>query len=212
MSFEHWTPEQWAVFTLTIAVGLAAVAVLALAGRRYVPPNLTLPDVRRVPRPSIVMAERRAVVARYAPAWAAEAGYVERTRPLPVIAGELPGWVDPTVADFTGPGIGALSSIQAVTVDPTLRTEAEISAELDAWINAYADLSGLMPETAAAAETMRVNLEPVLRKAHLWRIRGEGGPARQALNDWRMGTETGEYPLITTSDLRPYAAALLLAQ
>lgn len=212
MSFEHWTPEQWAVFTVTIALGICVLAVLALAGRRYVPPNLSLPDVRRVPRPSIVMTEHRA--RNFAAEWRAsyDASPAPLTRPLPIIVGELPDWVDPTIADFTDPGIGALSSIQAVTVDPTLRTEAEISAELDAWINRYADLSGLMPETAAAAETMRCNLEPVLRKAHLWRIRGEGGPARQALNDWRMDTATGEYRLITTADLRPYAAALLLAQ
>jgi hypothetical protein len=208
MSFEHWTPGQWTAFTVTLAVGLVAAAVLLLAGRaRYVPPGLNLPDIRRVPRPSIVMTERRQRVhdcnthEPYA--------RIGASRNVPVIAGELPGWVDPTVADFTDPGIGALSSIQAIGVDPTLRTEAEISAELDAWINAYADLSGLMPETAAAAETMRCNLEPVLRKAHLWRIRGEGGSARQALNDWRIGTKTGEYPMITTADLRPYAVALL---
>lgn len=205
MSFERWTPGQWTVFTLTIAVGLAGVAVLALAGRRYVPPGLHLPDIRRVPRPSIVMTERRQPAA----VGAVRMPRIEPSRNVPIIAGELPGWVDPTIADFTDPGIGALSSIQAMTVDPTLRTELEIEAEIAAWVNAYADLSGLMPETAAAAETMRVNLEPCMRKAHLWRIRGEGSQARQTLNDWRMDTPTGEFRMLTTSDLRPYAAALL---
>jgi hypothetical protein len=58
---------------------------------------------------------------------------------------------------------------------------------------------------------MRCNLEPALRKAHLWRIRGERGSGDRALNDWRIGTETGEYAMLTTSDLRSYAAALLVS-
>lgn len=204
MSFEHWTPQQWAVFTVTIALGFVVAAVLLLAGRRYVPPA---PGRGResVPRPSIVLALARttdAEVDALRGCW--REAYDNGT---PAVE-----WLDPMTADFADPGIGALSSIQAITVDPALRTSAEISAELDAWINAYADLSGLMPETAAAAETMRCTLEPALRKAHLWRIRGEGSEQRQRLNDWRMNTPTGEYPMITTADLRPYAAALLLAQ
>jgi hypothetical protein len=170
-SMQHWTPEQWAVFTVTLAAGLIAAAILA-AARRWTAPAL-LRARGPAPRPSIVLTERR----------------------MPVAAWQAPTWTDPMAADFTDGGIGALSSIQHVTVDPTLRTSAEINAELDAWVNAYADLSGLMPETDAAAETMRVALEPVLRKAHLWRIRGEGSEQRQRLNDWRMDTPTGEWPL-----------------
>jgi hypothetical protein len=192
-SMQHWTPEQWAVFTVTLAAGLIAAAVVAVL-RRYTAPAL-LRAGGPAPRPSIVMAERRTHTA--------DVGR-RMTQPLPT-------WVDPMAADFADPGIGALSSIQAITVDPTLRTSAEISAEESAWINAYADLSGLMPDTAAAAETMRINLEPALRKARLWRVRGERGSGDRALNDWRIDTATGEYRILTTADLAPYAAALLVS-
>jgi hypothetical protein len=209
---QHWTPEQWAIFTATVAIGIATAAVLVLAGRRYVPPSLSLPDPARVPRPSIVMTERRA--RNFAAEWRAayDTPAVERTQPLPVIvgAGGVENWVDPTMADFTDPGIGALSSIQQMVIDPTLRTSAELHAEESAWINAYADLSGQMPETDAAAETMRIALEPVLRKARLWCVRaGEGGAGRRGLTDWRINTATGEYAMLTTADLAPYARALL---
>lgn len=207
MSFEHWTLEQWAVFTVTLAAGIIAAAVLAVLRRYTAPAPLTLPDIHRVPRPSIVMTERRALAVtapRHLP-------YIEPSRHVPIIVGE---WTDPMAmseTDFTDPGIGSLSSIQATATDPALRTAAEISAELKSWVNAYADLSGSMPETDAVREAMRITLEPALRKAHLWRIRGEGSEQRQRLNDWRMNTPTGEYPMLTTADLRPYAAALLLA-
>ncbi|MET0426690.1 MAG: hypothetical protein ABW046_22675 [Actinoplanes sp.] len=169
MNMQHWTPEQWAVFTVTVAAGIVAAAVLATLQRR----RWTAPALHRVrspqPRPTVVRAAAR----------------------VPV-----PAWTDPQLLhDFTDPGIGALSSIQAITVDPTLRTSAELHAELDAWVNAYADLSASMPETAKATEQMRVNLEPVFRTARLWRLQGEGSSARQQLNDWRIGTKTGEWPL-----------------
>lgn len=207
MNFEHWTPSQWTVFTLTIALGLVAIAIVALAGRRYTPPQLQ--HARGpAPRPSIAMTERRAVAAvPLDPRSVDPVHLAAHMRPLADRGWRE--WTDPMTADFTDPGIGALSSIQAITADPALRTEAEISAEESAWVHAYADLSGLMPETDAATETMRCNLEPALRKAHLWRIRGgETGP-RAALTDWRIDTPTGEYPMLTTADLHPYVAALL---
>lgn len=177
-SMQHWAPDQWAVFTVTIAAGLIAVTILGALQRtrRYVAPALRR-AIAPPPRPSIVMAERRQPIPRAEP-WP----FDDR-------------WLDPMAADFGDPGIGALSSIQRVTVDPTLRTSAELHAEEDAWVNAYADLSPLMPETDAAVEQMRVNLEPAWRKVHLWRLRGEGGEQRQRLNDWRMNTSTGEWPL-----------------
>lgn len=185
-SMQHWTPGQWAVFTVVIGAGLIATAVLAVL-RRYTAPAL-LRARGPAPRPSIVAAQARmtdAQVDAFKDRW--RAAYDNGT---PAVE-----WLDPMAADFTDPGIGALSSIQAAEADPALHTAAELSAELSAWINAYADLGRLMPETAAAAETMRVNLEPALRKAHLWRIRGEGSEQRQRLNDWRMDTPTGEWPL-----------------
>jgi hypothetical protein len=208
-SLQHWTLEQWAVFGVTIAAGIAAATLLYVARSAVIgwtaPAPLRRVEHTSTPRPSLVLTQQRqAVAARYAPAWAIEAGYIEPTRQVPIIVGA--DWTDPAMLDdFTDPGIGALSSIRALDDSDEMQT----TAELDAWINAYADLGALMPETDAARETMRVNLEPALRTARLWRVRGEGGPARQQLNDWRMDTPTGEHRMLTTADLGPYARALL---
>jgi hypothetical protein len=209
-SLQHWTPDQWAVFGVTVAAGVAAAVLLYVARSAVLgwtaPAPLRRVEHTSTPRPSLVLTERRALASLPA-AW--EPGSIVSSAYLAAHTVPLPAWIDPMRVDFTDPGIGALSSIQAVSVDPTLRTSAELHAELDAWVNAYADLAPLMPETDAAAEQMRVNLEPVLRTARLWRVRGEGGPARQQLNDWRIDTPTGEYPMLTTADLAPYARALL---
>jgi hypothetical protein len=191
-SMQHWTPEQWGVFTATIAAGLIAAAVLAVLRRgRWAPPA-----AHRVrgpgPRPSLVLTQARptsAEVERFKVMW--REIHANARQPMTVLDAT---WVDPMKVDYTDPGIGALTSILAVESDPALRTAAEVDAEEDAWINAYADLAPLMTETAAAVEAMRVALEPAMRTARLWRIRCEGGPARQALNDWRMDTPTCELP------------------
>jgi hypothetical protein len=211
-SVQHWTPEQWAVFAVTIAAGVVAAGLLYAARSAVL--GWTAPAPLRhvahtsTPRPSLVLAQQRAPLPELTSSTDWVAAALDRARPLPVIvgAGGVENWVDPTMADFTDHGIGALPTIQIMTVDPTLKTSAELHAELDAWVNAYADLSSLMPETDAARETMRVNLEPCLRKARAWRLRGERG---RELNDWRMNTPTGEWPMLTTADLAPYARALL---
>lgn len=182
-SMQQWTPEQWAVFTVTIAAGVIAATLVAVLRRaRWAPPAL-LRARGPGPRPTVVRAVARA--------------------PLAVRH-------DPMELDYTDPGIGALSSIQIMTVDPTLKTSTELRAETDAWVNAYADLSFAMPETAQAAEDMRITLEPVLRKARRWLIQGgEGGAGRKGLADWRIGTATGEYPRIDRQYLM--ARALLVS-
>jgi hypothetical protein len=195
-SVQQWTDGQWAVFAVTIAAGVAA-AVLLYAARSAVlgwtaPAPLRRAALTSAPRPSLVLTERRAIAAVPLDPRSIDPAYLaEYMRPL-----TDRDWRDPMAADFTDPGIGALSSIQAVDVDPTLKTSAELHAELDAWVNAYADLTPLMPETAAAAEQMRIALEPARRTIELWRMRGEGGPARRALNDWRMDTPTGAFPIV----------------
>jgi hypothetical protein len=182
MSFEHWTPEQWAVFTITVAAGIVAAVVLAVLHRtRYYD----------------------------TPAWVDPRGMLtEQRRPAPRVIAPAT-WVDPMVADYTERGIGALSSIQAMTVDPTLRTAAEVQAEEDMWINAYSDLTYFMPETDAAREQMRINLEPAMRTARLWLMRAGEVGARAALSTWRMDTPTGEYAAIDRQQLM--ARALLVS-
>lgn len=122
------------------------------------------------PRPSLVLTERRQSVSG--------------------------AWTDPARADYTDPGIGALPSIQHIDADPALRTAAEIAAEEYAWIHAYDDLTGLMPETDDAREKMRIALEPVERKARLWLMRNGETGARAVLADWRMSTPTAEMPTL----------------
>lgn len=200
-ALQHWTPEQWSVFTVVIAAGVIAMAVLAVLHRaRWTPQPLRRVAPTSAPRPSLVLTERRTPSFAFDPSMR-----LDDTIALGQIARDE--WVDPMAADFTDPGIGALASIQALGDTDEMQT----TAELDAWINAYADLRFAMPETAAAREQMRINLEPAMRTARLWRMRGEGGAGRRALNDWRMDTKTGEYPMITTSDLHPYVAALLVS-
>jgi hypothetical protein len=189
MGMEYWTQEQWLAFTGLSVSGVAAVALLTMGLRAM--RAWTAPAPLRF-APAHAMPERRALAVKRAPAWAAEAG-----------------WTDPMRTDYTDPGIGALSSIRAVAADPALVTGHERQATEEAWIHAYDDLSGRMPETDRAAETMRVNLEPAMRKARLWLMQAGEIGAKAVLNTWRMDTPTGEYPnpfLIT----QPAVAAALL--
>lgn len=168
-----WTQAQWIAFGGWSVAGTSAVVLLVMALQTVrgwtapAPLRLAHAAGHTGPRPSITRA-------------------VER-RPLPAVS-----WTDPMRSDFTDGGIGALSSILAAEADPALVTEHERTAEDDAWVHAYADMSAMMPETAAAAETMRINLEPALRKAHLWLIRAGETGARAALAEWRMSENTGE--------------------
>lgn len=202
-SMQQWTPEQWAVFTVTIAAGVIAATLVAVLRRaRWTPPAL-LRARGPAPRPTVVRAQVRMTDAEVD-------AFKERWRAMYDSGTPVAQWLDPMRADFTDPGIGALSSIQIMTVDPTLKTSTELRAETDAWVNAYADLSFAMPETAQAAEDMRITLEPVLRKARRWLIQGgEGGAGRKGLADWRIGTATGEYPRIDRQYLM--ARALLVS-
>jgi hypothetical protein len=196
---QQWTDGQWTVAALTIVAGLAAAVLLWRVRSAVI--GWTAPATYRAahtsaPRPSLVLAAARTPLPD-----ADFDAFKERWREAyrdgrPAVRVLDAAWTDPMRVDFTDPGIGALSSIQAIDVDPTLKTSAELHAELDAWVNAYADLTPLMPETAAAAEQMRIALEPARRTIELWRMRGEGGPARRALNDWRMDTPTGAFPIV----------------
>lgn len=199
---QHWTPEQWGVFAVTIAAGVIAGALLYAARSAVLgwtaPAPMRRAEVIVTPRPSLMLTQARmtdAEVERFKERWN-EAHANGRT------AAE---WLDPMKADYTDPGIGSLTSVLAIDDDPQLRTAAELRAEEDAWIRAYEHLESMMPETDAAFERMRINLEPAMRTAKLWRIRGEGSTARQWLNDWRMDTPTGEYSPIDRQYLTAYA-------
>jgi len=201
-SMQHWTPEQWGVFAVTIAAGVIAAALLYAARSAVLgwtaPAPMRRAEVVLTPRPSLMLTQARMTDAEIE-------RFKERWNEAHANGRPAAEWLDPMRADFTDPGIGALASIQAIDADPQLRTAAELQAEEDDWINAYADLTPMMPETAKAHEQMRVALEPAMRTAKLWRIRGEGSTARQWLNDWRMDTPTGEYSPIDRQYFTAYA-------
>lgn len=165
-SMEHWTTGQWTVFAVTILLGFAGIVMAYKARSAVLGWNAPAP-LR--PAPVAMLTERR--------------------EPLPIRH-------DPMKQDYEQDGIGALTSILHVPVDPGLRTAAELAAEEYAWIHAYDDLKPLMPETAAAREAMRVALEPAERKARLWLMRNGETGARAVLTGWRMSTPTGAYPAI----------------
>lgn len=183
-----WTQDQWIAFYGVTAAGIGAVMLLMLglrAMRQWAAPARLRPHAAHTAHvPSRMLA-----------------------MPLPPRADRTAAaaWQDPMKADYTQGGVGALSSVLAAAADPALVTEYERRA----WINAYADLSGAMPETDAATEAMRVNLEPALRKARVWLMRSGEVGARAVLASWRMDTPTGEYPSPFAITPRAVAAALL---
>lgn len=188
-SMQHWTTGQWTVFGLTIAAGLAAVALAWIARSAVLgwtaPAPLRTATHTLAARPTLVLAAARRPLPPHD---------CNRHEPLIDPARQVPVQHDPMTIDYGSHGIGALPDLLVIDADPALRTSTEIAVEEAAWINRYADLSGMMPETAAAREGMRVALEPAFRTARLWLIRcGEVG-AKAELAGWRMDTPTGEWP------------------
>lgn len=217
-AMQHWTTGQWVVFGLTIVVALGAVTLAYVARSAVL--GWTAPAPMRIapsstPRPSLVLAERRAIAARHAPAMAITAGWIEPARQVPIIVGDsptaLPVQHDPMTLDYSSHGPGALRDLLEVVADPALKTSAEIAAEESAWINAYADLSGMMPETDKVRESMRVAIEPAMRTARLWLMRAGETGARAVLADWRINTDTGEIRNPFAITPRSVARALLVS-
>lgn len=184
---EFWTQDQWVAFTGVTMSGVGAIMLLMLGLRAMRGWNAPAP-------------------LRLAPAHAIE--YRGTSKP----AARLPGggsWTDPMRADYTDPGIGALSSIRAVADDPALFTEHERRTAEDEWVHAYDDLADRMPETAAAAEAMRVAIEPALRKARLWLMQAGETGAKAVLANWRIEEHTGELRNPFAITPRAVASALL---
>lgn len=200
-SMQQWTTGQWAVFAVTIIIGLAAVA-LAYAARSAIL-GWTAPAPLRVataapatPRPRLMLTDRRPPSTV-----AVSGGWIEPTRHVPVIVGADGTWTDPALTDYLDGGIGALSAIQQAEADPIMET----AAERDTWIHAYGDLKPMMTETAAAREAMRIAIEPAERKARLWLMHAGEVGARAVLTSWRMDTPTAELPALDYQYLTAYA-------
>ncbi len=185
---QFWTESQWVAFIGVTTAGVGALMLLLLA----------LGTIRSWATPAPL---------RLVPAHAAHFS----SRPAPGVL-TMHAWQDPMKADYTDPGSGALTSVLAVEADPALLTERERQAAEDAWVHAYATITDdMLPETLAAAETLRINIEPAMRTARLWLMRAGEVGARAALASWRMDTPTGEYLSPYSPEHRAMVTALLIS-
>jgi hypothetical protein len=109
--------------------------------------------------------------------------------------------VDPTtdlldVTAHVAPGPGSLTSLREVGPGTLTAIEPLVDDEVAAWFAAAFD--PLLNE-------FRIAIEPAMRKAHLWELRGyDAGrgaapSARAVLDHWRMDTPTGEWPLVAAT-------------
>jgi hypothetical protein len=214
-----WTAHQWGLFTsLTmIGLGLLLAAGVIVHRMRW---NAAEMAVIRARWDAAQRGDndelRRLNDFGPAPAMALVAGTVA----MPLYANDPPH-VDPTVellevAAHVAPGPGSLTSLREVGPGALTAAEPAIDPEVAAWFDAALD---------PILDDFRAILEPAMRKARLWELRGYAGQgaapsARAALDAWRINTPTGEWPLVSaraesTVDLtarhRALAEALLVA-
>lgn len=116
--------------------------------------------------------------------------------------------VDPTgaeLAEHLAPGAGSLATLAEVGEGSLMRVEL-IDPEVACWFADAFDRPAHAPGRAEAGTVdeggvlarFQVAIEPAMRTARLWRVRGEEGPGvgHRALNDWRINCPTGEWPLV----------------
>jgi len=210
----QWDAAQWSAFLAITAIGLLGLAAAALAIRTVrgwtAPATYRAPAAR--PRPSLQLAERRpllpeerqALVWQHAPGGAIEAGYAPlRPGEAPVVFGATDEqWlrdlhVDPTgeVAEHFAPGAGSLTTLREVGEGSLAAAEPSVDPDV------HAEFERVF---AALFADFRVAIEPAMRTAHLWEIRGRGhngvlSSARRALDEWRINTPTGEWPMVSVA-------------
>lgn len=206
MTVNDWTTEQWISFLGFVVAGLAA---LGLAGV-----GISAARARR--------AERREVAALIA-GWRATPSHTVAilagpTRPLPVVLPPHPlptpppPVVDPTgeILEHIAPGPGSLSSLAVVGEGSLTRVDRTdlVDADVRRWFVEAFDRPAHVPapdearvlDEGGVLTRWRAAVEPAMRTAHLWDIRGRGNggvqSARQALDHWRIECPTGEIPLV----------------
>lgn len=205
---QHWTHEQWIAFYGIVTAGCAALALLGLAVRSVrgwtAPAHGAYADstvVRRVdPRPTLALAAARgpritdAQVLEHERRWRAAVAW---DRPTEVLEHLAPG--PGSLTDLAAAGPGELKRIvHADLIDP----------DVHAWFVEVFDRPAHTPHRDEALELdeggaltrFRAALDPAMRKAHLWEIQGRGhaghDSARQILDHWRAGTDTGAWPVV----------------
>lgn len=185
MSIQHWTIDQWAVFSLTLGAGVAAVA-LALAAWRAVrgwtaPATYRRAPLRAQPRPTLTTAAGR----RALPALTGEYQVVDTEHPSLTSGAH--------VADALLPGVGSLAALAAVGEGSLTRV---VLVDRDIAVAVAVAL-------APCLEAFRIAMEPLMRQAHLWELRGQEGRgaaphARVELAHWREFERTGEYAMVAS--------------
>lgn len=173
-AIDAWTQQQWGVFVTVIAAGLLAALLAPVAVR-------TRADVRArrwTPSPGRHVAPR-ALAALY-PA-----------RALPVVPG-VREFLD-EVSAHVAPGAGSLTSLREVGPGHIVAAEPLVDADIAESVGAALD---------AALETFRVAVEPAMRTARLWMLRGGETYAENALRTWHLLEQTAEYPTVTPDGAR----------
>lgn len=207
-----WTTDQWTAFTGASVAGIAALVLLGMAVhtvRSWTAPATYRAALARTstrPPPSVlVLAESGGTAA-----WTHEL-----PPPLPSVrtwvdvrADLYPLVVDPTgaeLAEHLAPGAGSLATLAEVGEGSLTRVEL-IDPEVARWFADAFDRPAHDPGRAEAGTVdeggvlarFQVAIEPAMRTARLWRVRGKEGPGvgHRALNDWRINCPTGEWPLV----------------
>jgi hypothetical protein len=172
MSYEYWTPAQWAAFAAVATLGVIGVLAAAGALRATNARAATPQPLRAVGEGTITAGQLQALRERWAHAVAEPARVLDAA---PVQAWE---WDDEQ------------------RPDPELDTSAERNAREWAWVHAYDGTRHAAADALdAALADFRIAVEPAMRKARLWEIRGQASQPRRELDHWRIDTPTGEWPM-----------------
>lgn len=190
-----WTTSQWVAFGGTSVAGLCALALIGMAIHAYRSWTMSAVSALHTVPPAGPMRPTIHATVRRLPAGAV-----------------LGAWVDPQSAAGTAAIEAGPAAIAATPPRPDLLTSAERAAQLDDWI--HASSAELHNALNAALADFRAAVEPAMRKARLWELRGEGGhgggaSARVELAHWRMDTPTGEYPMIVPRSVQQALAEAL---
>lgn len=171
----HWTAQQWGVFVTVVAAGLLAALLAPVAVR-------VRADLARRRRRLDVSPRHYRVPAHLADLYPPYA--------VPVVPGETmpdgPQLIDEIEAHLAA-GPGSLTSLREVGPGAVAAVEPPVDPDIAADVKAVLD---------AALESFRVGVEPSMRTARLWMLRGGETYARQELFAWHIGTGTGEYPMV----------------
>ncbi len=225
ITLPDWTTDQWIAFTGVTVAGLAAGVLLAVAVHafRSWTASATYRATGDPARPSLILAAERhmteAEMKDFEHRWYEARDRANVGQRIDMLDDSTHAWlaapaplvIDPTaaeIAEHLAPGPGSLTSLAEVEGHATERVEL-VDPEVARW---FADAFDRPAHTPGRDEAREVDeggalarfhaaIEPAMRTARLWRVRGEEGPGvgRRMLNDWRIGTETGEWPIITIS-------------